>query len=165
MHEVSIKWSTSEVIYKTTYNHYIFNIWENRTARELIMLLNKINSHTDKDYMLHHLGEAYTQKFLSPIEAFPIKFNEMAVPTEVKYDILTLNLEKLYNVIFYEVDKFTSDNYAKPRLIIIGDKIKEASIDGYLPEKRMLLDVEMPVKVLYIPKFPDVVVIGEDVIK
>ena len=45
MHEAAIKWSTSEVIYTTPYKHYIFNIWENRTARELIMLLNKINSH------------------------------------------------------------------------------------------------------------------------
>ena len=44
-----------------------------------------------------------------------------------------------------------------------GYKVIAISIDGYLPEKRMLLDVKMPVKVLYIPKFPDVVVIGEDV--
>ena len=46
-----------------------------------------------------------------------------------------------------------------------NNKIKEASTDGYLPDRRMLLDVRMPVKLLYIPKFPDVVVIGKDVIK
>ena len=74
---------------------------------------------------------------------------------------VTINISELYKILALKVQSYMINNYDDPELIIIGDDLLPAIENGKLPSSKFKLNLQRWYKVLYIPNFKGITVLGE----
>ena len=162
MNSATIEWDDNTLTYSDNESTSKWFRYENKSVDKLAGMMDGLKSlsiykyffeSTDYDNLVIPILSSQSHAKVQSIDA---AYDDMIIIESV-----TINISELYKILALKVQSYMINNYDDPELIIIGDDLLPAIENGKLPSSKFKLNLQRWYKVLYIPNFKGITVLGE----